>query len=74
VTRRLLPLVLLAALVGLLAPYGSTRFAWLAGPAIGLLLWLLDRGRDAPVEPAPARRRAERDQAATVLAEPYAVK
>jgi hypothetical protein len=57
--NRLLPAsVTLAAVTALLYTYGSTRFAWLAGPVAALAVWALDRDAQEPAlaaerEPQP---------------------
>jgi hypothetical protein len=52
---RLLPLLALVSL--LLAGYGRSPWAAIAGPLVALALWGLDRQARRPGEPVPARRR-----------------
>jgi hypothetical protein len=68
VSHRLIPFVILISVTGLLVPYGSTSWAWLAGPVAATAIWLLERRSHAPAEPAPARR-AVVDQAAAAEVE-----
>ena len=67
--RRFLPPSLTLVLVtGLLVPYGSQRWSWLAGPIASLAIWALDRVAHEPAAPAPARARAR--HAVTLPTEP----
>lgn len=55
--RRSAPFVVLVLVSGLLAGYGRSPWSWLAGPAVALVLWGLERMSRNPAAPAPARRR-----------------
>jgi hypothetical protein len=51
---------ILVLVTALLAPFGSTRWSWLAGPVASVAVWALDRAARDPDERSPARVRSAR--------------